>query len=102
MKLNGQAAINFAKQNDVALFGRADAHYTVVTPSSRYLSDVEAQEMVDEGIVDGVWCWTDAPPEEEHDVRADLAGNYDESEYDPEQAAEDLAFSAQYAFESTD
>lgn len=76
MKLTGQAAIDFAKQNDVALFTHAASHYTVKTPSSRYLDDVEAQQMVDEGIVDGVWCWTDPAPKEEYDDREELAGNF--------------------------
>lgn len=60
-KLTGQAAINFAKQNDVALYANADSHYTVPTPRSRFVTDTEAQVMVNEGLV--VWCWTDAEAE---------------------------------------
>lgn len=71
-KLTGQAAIDFAKKNDVALFGYASAHYTVRTSSSRYIDDVEAQQMVDEGILDGVWCWPDSPPENEYDEDSNL------------------------------
>lgn len=81
-KLTGQEAIDFAKHYGLPLCGWDLSGHHTGGIGGRIISEVEAQQMVDEGIVEGVWCWMceafeTCEPHEDFDIPA---GNIQEDE----------------------